>query len=129
MGLSETFLIPFIKNFLTSFCAAFFPSWGGASIDSFKAFIVSYDMDSDVALSDHFDNAEITINISLTENFDAGDISFGPMHGEEIDEVQRKESFSSDDCDPGTIDRLIMPHKVVLLNISVQALNPNHVIR
>ena len=86
-------------------------------------------MDSDVALSDHFDNAEITINISLTENFDAGDISFGPMHGEEIDEVQRKESFSSDDCDPGTIDRLIMPHKVVLLNISVQALNPNHVIR
>ena len=116
MGISEGLLIPLVKNYLTPICAALFPCWGGSSIDSFKGFIVTYQIDSETSLADHYDNAEITINISLTDTFDAGEISFGPMHGEEISDNKDRIQESSDDddfdFDSETKTRIVMPHKV-----------------
>ena len=38
---------------------------GSTGLDSHKAFVVSYKIGQDVELGCHYDNAEITLNVSL----------------------------------------------------------------
>lgn len=54
-------------------------------LDSHKAFTVKYfdnDFKTDEGLAIHYDNAEVTLNVSLTENFDGGEVVF---HGQSHD--------------------------------------------
>jgi len=54
---------------------------GERGLDSFKAFTVEYDGEIDAAEADveqatHFDNAEITLNIPLTKNYEGSELYF-----------------------------------------------------
>jgi len=54
---------------------------GEKGLDSFKAFTVEYDGEIDAAKADveqatHFDNAEITLNIPLTKNYEGSELYF-----------------------------------------------------
>ncbi|XP_013080193.2 2-oxoglutarate and iron-dependent oxygenase domain-containing protein 2-like isoform X2 [Biomphalaria glabrata] len=76
MGLSQGLLIPLIADYLQFIAKCLFPQWTGHAIDSFKAFVVKYESDLDTELSKHFDNAEVTMNISLNSKFEGGDLQF-----------------------------------------------------
>ncbi|KAK3599067.1 hypothetical protein CHS0354_024393 [Potamilus streckersoni] len=56
-----------------------FPEWGGGNLDSHKAFIVKYKVGEDIDLGYHYDNAEVTLNVSLTDNYQGGSLYFGDM--------------------------------------------------
>lgn len=56
-----------------------YPGWVGEGLDSHRAFVVKYTMESDVALSYHYDNAEVTLNVCLGTEFRDGDLYFGAM--------------------------------------------------
>ena len=45
-------------------------------LDSHKAFIVKYALDEDTELADHFDNAEITLNVALSQDYEGGELVF-----------------------------------------------------
>ena len=45
-------------------------------LDSHRAFVVKYAMNEDLNLSPHFDNAEITLNVALSEHFEDGELIF-----------------------------------------------------
>ena len=73
--------LPFLDKFLSNFRKLLEPIFknlypdifrdDGVTFDSHKSFVVKYSCDgsddSDVDLSSHFDNAEATINISLSQ--------------------------------------------------------------
>eukprot|EP00052_Salpingoeca_macrocollata_P028761 m.282413 g.282413 ORF g.282413 m.282413 type:complete len:371 (-) comp22898_c3_seq22:203-1315(-) len=50
-------------------------------IDSHRCFTVHYDMHGDQALSTHYDNSEVTLNINLDGEFKGGDLVFLGRHG------------------------------------------------
>ena len=56
-----------------------YPDLVGEGLDSHRAFVVKYSMDEDVELSYHYDNAEVTLNVCLNEDFTGGELYFGPM--------------------------------------------------
>ena len=56
-----------------------FPDYGGDSLDSHKAFTVHYKIGQDLDLSYHYDNAEVTLNVSLGKEFTGGELFFGDM--------------------------------------------------
>ena len=49
------------------------------SLDSQKAFTVSYREGEDVELSYHYDNAEVTLNVCLGSDFTDGELYFGDL--------------------------------------------------
>ena len=52
---------------------------GESGLDSYKAFTIEYNSDvknHQIDLGTHFDNAEITLNIPLTEGHDGGELYF-----------------------------------------------------
>ena len=88
------FLIPLRRDYLSPITTILYPDHGGASLDSHKAFTVQYNAtepNHDIDLGYHYDNAEVTLNISLTENFEEGSLYFGPMQQER---TERTENFS-----------------------------------
>ncbi|MPC20776.1 2-oxoglutarate and iron-dependent oxygenase domain-containing protein 2 [Portunus trituberculatus] len=70
------------KEYLTPITRLLFPEWGGGSLDSHKAFVVTYKDGEDVDLSYHYDNAEVTLNVALNEDYSNGELYFGPMRSE-----------------------------------------------
>ena len=58
---------------------AAFPAWVDDGLDSHKAFVVRYAMGEDLDLAYHFDNAEVTLNVSLGKQFTGGNLYFGKM--------------------------------------------------
>ncbi|CAF1257396.1 unnamed protein product [Adineta steineri] len=52
---------------------------GDTGLDSHKAFVVSYKIGQDIDLGYHYDNAEVTLNVSLGAQFEGGDLYFGTM--------------------------------------------------
>ena len=56
-----------------------FPAWVDDGLDSHKAFVVCYAMGKDLDLAYHFDNAEVTLNVSLGKQFTGGNLYFGKM--------------------------------------------------
>lgn len=48
-------------------------------MDSHKAFVVQYSEDKDFDLSCHYDNSEVTLNVSLGKEFTDGNLYFSDM--------------------------------------------------
>ncbi|KAL5016523.1 hypothetical protein ScPMuIL_006112 [Solemya velum] len=78
-------------EYLSHVTRVLYPDWGGDSLDSHKAFIVKYKKGEDLDLGYHYDNAEITINISLGKEFTGGSLYFGDMHTVPIEETECSE--------------------------------------
>ncbi|KAK7080925.1 2-oxoglutarate and iron-dependent oxygenase domain-containing protein 2 [Halocaridina rubra] len=83
----DKFLTELRNVYITPLTRILYPDWGGASLDSNKAFIVKYEEDKDTDLDSHFDNAEITLNVPLNDNYLDGELYFGPMRTEESSRV------------------------------------------
>uniref|UniRef100_A0A8C6TQQ8 2-oxoglutarate and iron-dependent oxygenase domain containing 2 n=1 Tax=Neogobius melanostomus TaxID=47308 RepID=A0A8C6TQQ8_9GOBI len=75
----QGFITPFRERYLHPITALLYPDWGGHCLDTQKAFVVKYDMNEDLDLSYHYDNAEITLNVSLGKDFTEGNLYFGDM--------------------------------------------------
>lgn len=71
--------MPLRKQFLAPLSRLLFPDAGGDSLDSHKAFVVTYKMEEDLDLNYHYDNAEVTLNVSLGKEFSDGVLYFGDM--------------------------------------------------
>ena len=79
LGFDDNFLNPLRTKYLSRLTALLFPDVGGDSLDSHRAFVVKYKLGEDVDLNHHYDNAEVTINVSLGKEFSDGDLYFGDM--------------------------------------------------
>ncbi|XP_072299267.1 2-oxoglutarate and iron-dependent oxygenase domain-containing protein 2 isoform X2 [Eucyclogobius newberryi] len=89
LGFEPGFITPLRERYLHPITSLLYPDWGGHCLDSHKAFVVKYDMHEDLDLSYHYDNAEITLNVSLGKDFTEGNIYFGNM---------RQVSLSESEC-------------------------------
>lgn len=79
LGFDEDFLTPLREHYIAAITSLMYPDWGGASLDSHKAFVVKYKLGQDTDLNYHYDNAEITLNVSLGKTFTGGELYFGDM--------------------------------------------------
>lgn len=77
LGMDETFITPLREKYLRPITALLYPELGGACLDSHKAFVVKYSLHEDLDLSSHYDNAEVTLNVSLGKEFTEGNLYFG----------------------------------------------------
>ena len=88
MLLDELGFYPFIdvlrEKYLNPVCQVLYPDLCGSGLDSHKAFIVQYSDGGDLDLGYHFDNAEVTLNVALTQSdsYKGGDLFFGSMRNE-----------------------------------------------
>lgn len=79
----DQFLSDLRTAYLAPLVKVLYPDWGGDQLDTHKAFIAQYKEGRNLDTSYHFDNSEVTLNVSLNETFDDGDLYFGAMRGEE----------------------------------------------
>lgn len=56
-----------------------YPEWVKDGLDSHHTFIVVYQVGKDVDLSYHYDDAEVTLNVSLGKNYEGGELFIGGM--------------------------------------------------
>lgn len=77
IGMDENFITPLREKYLRPITALLYPDLGGACLDSHKAFVVKYALHEDLDLSSHYDNAEVTLNVSLGKDFTEGGLYFG----------------------------------------------------
>lgn len=84
LGFDEHFFNALRQNYLMPIAQILFPRWvGDSGLDSHKVFTVNYQADGgDVALDYHYDNAEVTMNVLLSDDFDGGSLYFGKMKSE-----------------------------------------------
>ena len=73
-----------------------YPDLGGDKLDSHRAFTVHYKAAKghDTDLNYHFDNAEVTLNVSLGTDYDEGSLYFGPMRQEQARTVGRTPKYT-----------------------------------
>ncbi|XP_048467178.1 2-oxoglutarate and iron-dependent oxygenase domain-containing protein 2 isoform X3 [Rhincodon typus] len=79
LGFDETFITPLREDYLQPITSLLYPDYGGCWLDSHKAFVVKYAVNQDRDLSFHYDNAEVTLNVSLGKDFSEGNLYFGDM--------------------------------------------------
>ena len=79
IGFDEGFLSPLRSKYLIPITRILYPECGGDTLDSHKAFTVHYKIGEDIDLSYHYDNAEVTLNVSLGNEFSGGELYFGDM--------------------------------------------------
>lgn len=79
LGFDNGFFSPLRTNYLMPITRILYPECGGDCLDSHKAFTVHYKIGEDLDLSYHYDNAEITLNVSLGKEFSGGELFFGDM--------------------------------------------------
>lgn len=79
LGFDDGFVTPLRELYLRPLTSVLYPDYGGRCLDSHKAFVVKYDMKEDLDLSYHYDNAEVTLNVSLGKDFTEGSLYFGDM--------------------------------------------------
>lgn len=79
LGFDEDFITPLREHYLHPLTSLLYPDCGGRCLDSHKAFVVKYDMNEDLDLSYHYDNSEVTLNVSLGKDFTEGNLYFGDM--------------------------------------------------
>ncbi|KAK7940451.1 hypothetical protein WMY93_003777 [Mugilogobius chulae] len=79
LGFDRGFISPLREQYLHPITSLLYPDCGGQCLDSQKAFVVKYDMHEDLDLCYHYDNAEITLNVSLGKDFTEGNLYFGNM--------------------------------------------------
>nr|XP_046242261.1 2-oxoglutarate and iron-dependent oxygenase domain-containing protein 2 isoform X2 [Scatophagus argus] len=88
LGFDEFFITPLRERYLHPLTSVLYPDCGGCCLDSHKAFVVKYDMNEDLDLSYHFDNAEVTLNVSLGKDFTEGNLYFGDMKQVPLSETE-----------------------------------------
>ncbi|XP_060105256.1 2-oxoglutarate and iron-dependent oxygenase domain-containing protein 2 [Heteronotia binoei] len=76
LGMDEAFITPLREKYLGPISALLYPDCGGGYLDSHKAFVVKYALHEDLDLSSHYDNAEVTLNVSLGKEFTEGNLYF-----------------------------------------------------
>lgn len=91
LGFDEGFITPLREQYLQPLTSLLFPDCGGRCLDSHKAFVVKYDMNEDLDLSYHYDNAEVTLNVSLGKDFTEGNLYFGDMRQVPVSETECSE--------------------------------------
>lgn len=79
LGLDKFFITPLREKYLRPLASILYPDWGGGCLDSHKAFVVQYSEDKDLDLSCHYDNSEVTLNVSLGNEFTDGNLYFSDM--------------------------------------------------
>ena len=79
LGFDEGLITPLRERYLGPIASLLYPDCGGGCLDSHKAFVVKYDLKEDLDLSYHYDNAEVTLNVSLGKDFTGGNLYFGDM--------------------------------------------------
>lgn len=75
----DKFFTDFRTQYLQPICNIIFPEFNGAELDSHKAFVIMYNLQGETELDEHFDNAEITLNVSLTDSHEGGELVFRGM--------------------------------------------------
>ncbi|XP_072372375.1 2-oxoglutarate and iron-dependent oxygenase domain-containing protein 2 isoform X2 [Scyliorhinus torazame] len=88
LGFDETFITSLREDYLQPITSLLYPDCGGCKLDSHKAFIVKYAVNQDRELSFHYDNAEVTLNVSLGKEFSEGNLYFGDMRQVPISESE-----------------------------------------
>ncbi|KAK5608693.1 2-oxoglutarate and iron-dependent oxygenase domain-containing protein 2 [Crenichthys baileyi] len=88
LGFDKGFIIPLRERYLQPLTSLLYPDCGGRCLDSHKAFVVKYDMNEDLDLSYHYDNAEVTLNVSLGKEFTDGNLFFGGMRQVPVSETE-----------------------------------------
>ncbi|XP_067458041.1 2-oxoglutarate and iron-dependent oxygenase domain-containing protein 2 [Thunnus thynnus] len=91
LGFDEGFITPLRQQYLHPLTSLLYPDCGGRCLDSHKAFVVKYDINEDVDLSYHYDNAEVTLNVSLGNDFTEGNLYFGDMRQVPLSETECSE--------------------------------------
>ena len=78
LGLYPGLLDPLVREWLVPLCSQIpaFAAVGGGHLNSHKSFVVTYRIGEDEHLSEHFDNAEVTLNANLGLSFEAGELCF-----------------------------------------------------
>ena len=69
---------PQVREWLVPLCSQIpaFAAVGGGHLNSHKSFVVTYRIGEDEHLTEHFDNAEVTLNANLGLSFEAGELCF-----------------------------------------------------
>ncbi|XP_056113395.1 2-oxoglutarate and iron-dependent oxygenase domain-containing protein 2 isoform X1 [Rhinichthys klamathensis goyatoka] len=88
LGFDESFITPLREVYLRPLTALLYSDCGGSCLDSHKAFVVKYAMREDLELCYHYDNAEVTLNISLGKDFTEGNLFFGGMRQVPLSETE-----------------------------------------
>lgn len=91
LGFDEGFITPLRELYLRPVASVLYPDCGGRCLDSHKAFVVKYDMNEDLDLSYHYDNAEVTLNVCLGKVFTEGGLYFGDMKQVPVSEAECRE--------------------------------------
>ncbi|XP_067262456.1 2-oxoglutarate and iron-dependent oxygenase domain-containing protein 2 isoform X1 [Chanodichthys erythropterus] len=88
LGFDESFITPLREVYLRPLTALLYSDCGGSCLDSHKAFVVKYAMREDLELCYHYDNAEVTLNVSLGKEFTEGNLFFGDMRQVPLSETE-----------------------------------------
>ena len=64
------------EQFISKLSKFLYPRYGGDTLDSHHAFIVSYKQGEDTELDFHYDSSEVTINVCLGRIFTGGQVYF-----------------------------------------------------
>lgn len=91
LGFDEDFIAPLRELYLKPISSLLYPDCGGKWLDSHKAFAVKYTLNEDLELSYHYDNAEVTLNVSLGKDFADGNLYFGDMRQVKQHKTKRKD--------------------------------------
>ncbi len=75
LGFDDGLISPLREHYLKPLCRLLYPDWVGPTLDSHKAFVVNYRPEGDLDLDYHYDNAEVTLNVSLGKEFSEGEPS------------------------------------------------------
>lgn len=89
----DLFFTTLRQLYLTPVTKLLFPDIGGVELDSHKVFIVKYKDGEDTDLNLHYDNAEVTLNVALSqkEAYTGGNLYFGAMRNENCPQNSWKE--------------------------------------
>ncbi|XP_012819972.1 2-oxoglutarate and iron-dependent oxygenase domain-containing protein 2 isoform X6 [Xenopus tropicalis] len=79
LGFVDALTAPLCEKYIEPLTSLLFPDWGGGCLDSHRAFVVKYALQEDLDLSCHYDNAEVTLNVSLGKEFTDGNLYFSDM--------------------------------------------------
>merc|ERR550532_3554115 len=86
VGLCEGLLDPLVSGFVDPLAAKLLPMCADG-LDSYRAFTVKYEASEggDRSLTQHYDNAEVTLNVNVGGDWTGGQVTFFGMVGTDGD--------------------------------------------
>ena len=82
VGFDQGFMNAWREQYLQPIALLLYPEWCRGGLDSHRVFVVRYKIGEDLELARHFDNAEVTMNVSVGDVFEGGTLYFGRMNQE-----------------------------------------------